>query len=218
MTNEANGDQVLSTLHDAMVRLSQSDAEQAVTEALDAGIAPRRVLEDGLTAGMQEVGARWDAGQMFLPQVMVAARIFHRCSKLVEPALLARGDSASGPLVLLATVKGDVHDLGKSIVASMLRARGCEVQDLGKDVTADRVVEAVQELQPRILGLSAMLTSTMGEQQGVIEALERADLRPSVKVIVGGAPITAEWADRIGADGYGANAAAAVKLLQKLAS
>jgi 5-methyltetrahydrofolate--homocysteine methyltransferase len=135
----------------------------------------------------------------------------------VEPALFAqRGDDDAGVLVLLATVKGDLHDLGKNMVGAMLRTSGFEVTDLGKDVSADVIVEKVTELRPSIVGLSALLTTTVPYQETVIRKLEASGLRDRVKVMVGGAPVTPEWADKIGADGYANNAPEAVEIARKL--
>ncbi len=135
----------------------------------------------------------------------------------MEPGLLASGGRILGHRVVMATVKGDLHDLGKNMVGAMMKTAGFEVHDLGKDVPAERIVEAVRELEPTIVGLSALLTTTVPEQRGVIEALEAAGLRGTVKVMVGGAPVTEDWARRIGADGYAPNAPEAVRVALELA-
>lgn len=210
-----SGAPLLGILREALTGLRQSDAEAATLAALAGGVEPERVYEDGLTSAMEEVGRRWDAGRLFLPQVMVAARIFARCARIVDPRLQAARKGNRGPVVVLATVKGDVHDLGKAIVGSMLRAHGCQVHDLGKDVPTADIVAAVERERPAVLGLSAMLTSTMTKQQEVIQALEQAGLRSEVRVLVGGAPVSARWAESIGADGYGPSAAEAIRLVAR---
>ncbi len=207
----------LRSVREAVVSLREADALAAARAALEAGVPPREILDGGLTAAMTEVGRRWQQGRMFVPQVMVAARIFSRCARVVEQELGSEAAVEEGPTVVLATVQGDQHDLGKSIVGAMLRATGFRVHDLGKDVAAARVLEAVREHGAAIVGLSAMLTSTMPAQQEVIEALASAGWRERVRVVVGGAPVSRAWARQIGADGYGADAAAAVSLVRELA-
>lgn len=208
----------LQKLREAILSFKQPPALEATRALLEAAHDPESILQDGLTAAMSELGERWKQGRVFLPQVMVAARIFARCAALVEPALLHARGSEHSDLVLLATVKGDLHDLGKSIVGAMVKVAGFDVDDLGIDVAAERIVEAVRERRPRIVGLSAMLTTTMPQQAAVIEALEKAGLRHRVKIIVGGAPVTAAWAEKIGADGYGANSADAVRIVREMRS
>ncbi len=204
-------DDGLSRLREALLAADEEAALAAARWLLDAGVEPTAILEHSLSRGMTELGERWNKGEAFLPEVVAAADIFKRCSELIEPALAARGQKNQGPVVLLGTVKGDLHDLGKNIVAALLRTGGFEVKDLGRDVPAEAFVAAVRETKPTILGLSALLTTTMTEQRTVIEALEKADLRTSVRVMVGGAPVTPEWAARIGADAYASNAPEAVE-------
>jgi methylmalonyl-CoA mutase cobalamin-binding domain/chain len=166
---------------------------------------------------MFDLGEMWKRGEVFLPEVVASAEVFKRCNALVEPALLAtRAADDVGLLVVLATVKGDLHDLGKNMVAAMLRTSGFEVMDLGKDVPADRIIEAIREHRPKIVGLSALLTTTVPYQEIVIKKLQAEGVRDTVKVMVGGAPVTLEWADKIGADGYANNAPEAVEIARKL--
>jgi methylmalonyl-CoA mutase cobalamin-binding domain/chain len=167
---------------------------------------------------MFDLGEMWKRGEVFLPEVVASAEVFKRCNAIVEPALLANKDSnaPANALVLLATVKGDLHDLGKNMVGAMLRTSGFDVHDLGKDVGADAIIEAINELQPAIVGLSALLTTTVPYQETVIKKLEAAGLRDRVIVMVGGAPVTPEWAEKIGADGYANNAPEAVEIAKKL--
>jgi len=210
-------DEKLGALREALYALDGQTATAISTELIEAGVEPQRVLQEGLAEAMLEIGRRWNAGEVFLPEVVAAAEIFKRCQAIVEPALLAAGGRTLGHRVVMATVKGDLHDLGKNMVGAMMKTAGFEVHDLGKDVPADRIVEAVRELEPTIVGLSALLTTTVPEQRGVIQALEEARLRRAVKVMVGGAPVTEDWARHIGADGYAPNAPEAVRVALELA-
>jgi len=211
-------DELLNQLREAILTIDQ-DAAVGATEALLAnGTEPQIILESGLTEAMTELGRRWTCGAAFLPEVVAAANIFGQCSEIIEPALLERSDAKAPHRIVIATVKGDLHDLGKNIVAAMMKTVGLEVHDLGKNVSAQEVVESVRELQPKLVGLSALLTTTMTEQQVVIEELTSAGLRDGVKVMVGGAPVTSEWATRIGADGFAPNAAEAVDVALSLIS
>jgi 5-methyltetrahydrofolate--homocysteine methyltransferase len=205
-------DDRISALREALYALDDAAAVATTTELIEGGADPQSVLQDGLAEAMLEIGRRWNAGDVFLPEVVAAAEIFKHCNEIVEPALIAAGGRITGHRVVMATVKGDLHDLGKSMVGAMMKTAGFEVKDLGKDVPTERIVEAVREMQPRIVGLSSLLTTTVPEQRGVIEALEEAGLRRTVKVMVGGAPVTQEWATEIGADGFAPNAAEAVKV------
>ncbi len=210
-------DEKLEALREALYALDGQTATAISTELIEAGVEPQRILQEGLAEAMLEIGRRWNAGEVFLPEVVAAAEIFKQCQAIVEPALLASGGQTLGHRVVMATVKGDLHDLGKNMVGAMMKTAGFEVHDLGKDVPADRIVEAVRELEPTIVGLSALLTTTVPEQRGVIQALEEAGLRRAVKVMVGGAPVTEEWAKQIGADGYAPNAPEAVRVALELA-
>lgn len=206
----------LEILRDAILGLDEATALKTTEELLSTEVEPQEILETGMTAALLELGERWKRGDAFLPEVIAAAAIFEKCNELVEPALLALSQEKVSDKFVIATVKGDLHDLGKNIVAAMLKTVGMEIHDLGKNVPTEKIVEAVRELQPRLVGLSALLTTTMPEQQAVIEALEEAGLRSEVKVMVGGAPVTQEWADRIGADGYAPNAPEAIKVALEL--
>lgn len=208
----------LEILQQALIAADPGEALAATERLLAAGVAPTTILEEGMAAAMFELGERWKRGEVFLPEVVASAEVFKRCNELVEPALLATRDpdAEANALVVLATVKGDLHDLGKNMVAAMLRTSGFDVLDLGKDVSADRIVEVVREQAPQIVGLSALLTTTVPYQETVIRRLEDAGLRDAVKVMVGGAPVTPEWAERIGADGYANNAPEAVEIARKL--
>ncbi len=208
----------LEELKNALIKADRNTALHATHRLLDAETDPKVILEEAMAKAMFELGELWKRGEVFLPEVVASASIFKMCNELVEPALIAQrrpGDDR-GHIVLLATVKGDLHDLGKNMVGAMLRTSGFEVTDLGKDVSADTIVGKIRELDPHIIGLSALLTTTVPYQETVIKVLEREGLRDKVKVMVGGAPVTPEWADKIGADGYANNAPEAVEIARKL--
>jgi 5-methyltetrahydrofolate--homocysteine methyltransferase len=190
-------------------------AAELARGALDSGAPAREVLEKGAVAGIYEAGRLWQEGDYFLPDVILATEAFNGVMELVEPLLAGVAGSAKGKVVL-GTVEGDAHDLGKNIVAAMLRSSLYEVVDLGVDVAAARFVEAARDEQPGIIGLGAYMTTTMRNMESVIAALEEAGLRDRVKVIIGGAAATADYADKIGADGYGADAVEAVGLVDRL--
>jgi corrinoid protein of di/trimethylamine methyltransferase len=207
----------LEILRQGLIEADRDGAVGAATRLVGAGVDPRVILESGMAQAMFTLGQMWQRGEVFLPEVVASAEIFKQCNAVVEPALLAMKEDAEVPnIVIMATVKGDLHDLGKNMVGAMLRTSGFEVHDLGKDIPADKIVAAVRELSPRIVGLSALLTTTVPYQETVIKALVREGLRDDVKVMVGGAPVTPEWADRIGADGYANNAPEAVEIAKKL--
>ena len=207
----------LETLKRALIVADRDLALAAVQRLVDTGTDPTVILESGMAVAMFDLGEMWKRGEVFLPEVVASAEVFKQCNAIVEPILLAtRGPDDRGALVLLATVKGDLHDLGKNMVGAMLRTSGFEVHDMGKDVAADRIIASIRELSPAIIGLSALLTTTVPYQEVVIKALEREGLRGDVKVMVGGAPVTPEWAEKIGADGYANNAPEAVEIARKL--
>jgi 5-methyltetrahydrofolate--homocysteine methyltransferase len=208
----------LEILKQALIVADHEVAVGATERLIGGGADPRHVLEDGMAVAMFDLGEMWKRGEVFLPEVVASAEVFKACNAIVEPVLLAQrqpGDAVAA-LVVMGTVKGDLHDLGKNMVCAMLRTSGFEVMDLGKDVNADRFVDAVREHRPAVVGMSALLTTTVPYQQTVIERLVTEGLRDSVRVMVGGAPVTPEWAERIGADGYASNAPEAVELAKKL--
>ncbi len=193
-----------------------ADSVAALTrQALAEGLPPSEILETGLIAGMNAVGKDFREGILFVPEVLIAARAMHAGMDVLKP-LLAESDVPSSGKFLIGTVKGDLHDIGKNLVAMMMEGAGFEVHDLGVDVPAGKFVAEVKAWQPDVLGLSALLTTTMVEMQTVIEALDRAGLRDRVKVLVGGAPVTEKYAAEIGADGCAANASTAVEEAKKL--
>ncbi len=194
------------------------DADQAreITErAIAKGVEPQSLVNDYMIPAMDEIGRRFEARECFVPELLVSARAMKAALELIRP-LLAEGDSRPIGQIVIGTVKGDLHDMGKNLVAAMLEGGGFEVIDLGVDVLPDRVVAAVQKRGASIVGLSALLTTTMPAMKAVIEALSATGIRDRVKVMIGGAPVTQRFADEIGADGYSDNAAGAVKLARKL--
>jgi 5-methyltetrahydrofolate--homocysteine methyltransferase len=188
---------------------------ELVQQALDQGMAPGEVLSGGLIAGMDEVGKDFKAGELFVPEVLIAARAMHAGMAILRP-LLAESDVPTAGKYLIATVKGDLHDIGKNLVKMMLEGAGFETVDLGTDVGPADFVAAVQEHKPQMIGMSALLTTTMVNMRATIEALEEAGLRDSVKIMVGGAPVTAAFAQEIGADAYAPDAASAVDKAREL--
>ncbi len=193
-----------------------NEVPDQVQSALDEGLEPTKILENGLIVGMNEVGKRFKAGTMFVPEVLRSARTMHAGQELLRP-LLAEGDASLGGKILLGTVQGDLHDIGKNLVGMMCEGAGFQVIDLGFNLEPEKFTEAIKQHQPEIVGMSALLTTTMRAMGHTIKAIEEAGLRDKVKVMVGGAPVDADFADRIGADGYGHNAASGAELAKKLA-
>jgi len=196
------------------------DAKAAIAhtkEAIAKGADPEAVVSEAMIPAMDEVGKRFECNEYFVPELMIAARAMKGALELVRPLLVQKG---AKPLarVAVGTVKGDLHDIGKNLVASMLEGGGFEVIDLGTNVNPEQFVAAVKERNAKIIGLSALLTTTMPSMKGTIDALVKAGVREQVKVMIGGAPITQEYANEIGADGYGENARSAVTLARKLIS
>ena len=186
-------------------------------QALAAGVEPMTILDEGLLPGMQIVGQKFSEGEYFLPNLIVAAMGMKRAMARLEPELRSRHQAVKAVgTVVIGTVQGDIHEIGKTLVATMLSANGFEVHDLGVDVPAERFVATVQQTGATLVGLSALLTTTMTVQRSIIEALRAAGLRDRVKVMVGGAPVSRQWADEIGADGYAEDAVGAVYLATRL--
>jgi 5-methyltetrahydrofolate--homocysteine methyltransferase len=190
------------------------DIKTHVQELLDRNVRAADILEHGLIAAITVVGNRMAAGDAFIPEVLLAARAMTAAVKMLEPHLAASGDQQRGR-VLVGTVHGDMHDIGKNLVVTMLRGVGFEVRDLGVSVSRDRFCEEVVAFAPDVLGLSALLTTTMVEMGEIIKALDAKGLRGRCRVIVGGAPVSEQFAAKIGADGYGANAVEAVRLAKR---
>jgi corrinoid protein of di/trimethylamine methyltransferase len=206
----------LQKLHDAILDGDAKTAAAVTREALDAGTDPLELVTNYMVPAMDEVGRRFECEEYFVPELLISARAMKAALELIRPLLAARGDKPVGR-VAIGTVKGDLHDIGKNLVASMLEGGGFEVIDLGADVPPERFVEAVETKGAGIVALSALLTVTMPAMKTTIEALRAAGVRDKVKVLVGGAPVTAQYATEIGADGYGENAISAVNLARKMA-
>jgi corrinoid protein of di/trimethylamine methyltransferase len=192
------------------------DAEQLARQALDQGLDPLTCINEGLTKGIQRVGELFANGEYFLPELIIGAEAMKRALAVLEPELV--GDQAREVVgkVVLGTVEGDMHEIGKTLVGTMLTANGFQVFDIGVDQSADQFLTAVKENDADIVGASALLTTTMLQQRKLIEGLEEAGLRPQVKVMVGGAPVTQSFASEIGADGYAEDAISAVELAYRL--
>ncbi|HET7294805.1 MAG TPA: cobalamin-dependent protein [Vicinamibacteria bacterium] len=213
-------DDALLARIDATVADGDAEGSSALArQALQAGEDPLRVLEDGFTAALRRVGERWEAGDLYLPEMILAAEAMKAALAVLQPEIQRRGGAPAAPrCCVLGTVKGDIHDIGKSIVGSMLEAAGFRVVDLGTDVPADRFVAAVREERAGFVGLSALLTTTMPEMRTVVDALAAAGLRSAVRVVIGGAPVTSEYAQEIGADGFARDGLTAMRLFQALAA
>ena len=203
-------------LKEGLIKANGPSALEATQTLLDAEVDPKYLLQEVMAVAMFELGEMWKRGEVFLPEVVASAEVFKQCNGLVEPALIASAQAEVSTKVVIFTVKGDLHDLGKNMVAAMMRTAGFEVHDLGKDTPTEKAMNAVKELTPAIVGMSALLTTTVGQQGVVIKALKKEGLRDSVKVMVGGAPVTQEWADEIGADGYAPSAPEAVNKAKEL--
>ena len=205
----------LSALRQAVID-GQAPAAAAATErALAAGLPPRTLVDEALIPAMDEAGRLFECGEFFVPELLVAARALKASQAILTP-LLSGAAAASAGRVAIGTVKGDMHDIGKNLVVALLQGGGFEVIDLGADVPPERFVASVTNDRADIIGLSALLTTTMLQMKSTVRALEDAGVRRSVKVIVGGAPVTQRFADEVGADGYADNAAAAVVLARRL--
>lgn len=204
--------QIASNLYNG----EEETVAELVQKALGQGVAPRDILQGGLIAGMDEVGRDFKAGDLFVPEVLIAARAMHAGMNVLRPLLAETGVSSIGKY-LVGTVKGDLHDIGKNLVKMMLEGAGFEMVDLGTDVAPEAFVSAVREHRPTIVGMSALLTTTMVQMKTTIDALVEAGLRDSIKIMIGGAPVTAAYAQQIGADAYAPDAASAVDIARGLA-
>jgi 5-methyltetrahydrofolate--homocysteine methyltransferase len=205
----------LKQLHDAILNGDAKTTRSLTEQALAAGVEPLKLVQEYLVPAMGEVGRRFECNEYFVPELLLAARAMKGSLELIRPLLTARGVQPVGR-VAVGTVKGDLHDIGKNLVAAMLEGGGYEVIDLGVNVAPEQFVAAVREKNVHIVALSALLTTTMPSMKTTIEALNQAGVRHQVKVLVGGAPITQRYADEIGADGYGESAAAVVALAKQV--
>ena len=209
-------EELFDRLAQAVIDGQPEDAEELAREALAQGLDPLACINEGLTAGIDRVGELFASGEYFLPDLVIGGEAMKAALAVLEPALA--GDQQREVLgrVVLGTVEGDLHEIGKTLVGTMLTANGFSVTDLGTDRPAADFVAAVKEANATLVGASALLTTTMLQQQKIIEALEEAGLCDQVKVMVGGAPVTQSWADKIGADGYAEDAISAVALAKRL--
>ena len=199
----------LNKVSEALQRGDAEKVEELVKQALEENLLPKDILENGLIKGMEIIGVKFKKNEVYVPEVLIAARAMHAGMSILRPKLIETGVKNIGTIAI-GTVKGDLHDIGKNLVKMMLEGAGFEVIDLGVDVSTDKFVEAVKKHKPNIIGMSALLTTTMVNMAEVIKALEAAGLRDKVKIMIGGAPITQNYADQIGADGYSPDAASAV--------
>jgi 5-methyltetrahydrofolate--homocysteine methyltransferase len=204
----------LKKIFDNVIEGAAPSVEAGVKEALAAGIGADVILKEGLIAAMDEVGTRYEEGDIFVPEMLIAARAMQAGLALLKPHL-AGGASESAGKVAIGTVKGDLHDIGKNLVAMMLEGAGFEIMDLGVDVPPQAFVKAVED-GAQVIGMSALLTTTMSNMGVTVEALKAAGLRDKVKVMIGGAPVTQEFATQIGADGFAADASSATRIAREL--
>ncbi len=208
-------EQILDEIYDAVLDGDANSTTEFVNRAIEMGAPVDVVLNEGLIAPMKEVGRLYEEGEYFVPEMLISARAMKMGLAILRP-LLAETDTPAIGKVLLGTVKGDIHDIGKNLVGMMLEGAGFEVIDIGVDVAPEQFVEAIETHQPDILGLSALLTTTMRQMSVTIQTLMEAGVRDKVRIMVGGAPITDKFAEQIGADGYAADAGKAVSLANAL--
>lgn len=205
----------LQALANNIISGKKGPAVELTRQAIDEGVNPQAIISDGLIAGMAVVGTKFKNNEFYVPEVLIAARAMKECMALLKPLLEAGGVQPVG-VVVIGTVKGDLHDIGKNLVAMMLQGNGFEVVDLGVDITPEKYVEAAKENKAHLVALSALLTTTMPAMQQTIAAFEAAGMRDKFKVMIGGAPVTQKFCDEIGADGYSPDAASAVDTAKML--
>lgn len=208
-------EQVLQNLFEAVLEGNFEGVKANVQSALDAELDPNIILNDGMIAAMREVGVRFEAGEYYVPEMLIAARAMQSGMAILKPHLQQEEKKSSGRVVM-GTVKGDLHDIGKNLVGLMLEGAGYEIIDLGVDVPAEEFVKKAMELKPDVIGMSALLTTTMPSMKTTLDALDAAGLRRDIKVIVGGAPVTETYAQQIEADGFALDASRAVNLVNDL--
>ncbi len=201
---------------DSIVKLDKENALRLAQRAIDDKMNLLKVIEKGFGEGIRRVGDLWDDGEFFLPELMSGAQIMQQAVDLITPHLGTSDDLQTSGKILLATIEGDIHSIGKTIVGTMLRANGFEVIDLGTDVKAETIVEEAVKVKADIIGVSTLLTTTMLNQKKVVQILDERGLRNKIKIILGGAPVTQSWVEECQADGYAENAVEAVKLSKQL--
>lgn len=202
-------EEMYAKISEAVISGDMEEVKKLAQHALDEGAQAREILDQGFVPGMDVVGQRMKAGDMFIPEVLRSAKTMHAAMDILQP-FLSEGDARGLGTVIIGTVEGDLHDIGKNMVAMMLEGAGFKVVDLGTNVTAQAFMEAAKAHKPRILAMSSLLTTTMPKMGETMEALKEAGIRDEVKMMAGGAPVTQDFVDKIGADAYGADAAAAV--------
>ena len=202
-------------LANLVIKGDLQQVKQVTQQMLDAGEQPLAIINEGLIPGLNEVGIRFKEGEMFVPEMMMAAQAMKGGVELVKPHL-GGTDMPTAGKVVIGTVKGDLHDIGKNLVIMMLESSGFNVVDLGVDVSVDKFIQAVKDHRPQVVGMSALLTTTMPVMREVIKALDQENLRNSVKVVIGGAPVSKEYATEIGADGYAGDAVVATEMCKQL--
>lgn len=213
----ATKDEIIAKANEAIANFDNDAAAAAAQEGLDAGISPVEIIQDGFTAAMNEVGDQFEAGTLFLPHVIAASEAMTAGVDVLTPVLEALGsEMESKGKIVIGTIEGDIHSIGKDIVATMLKIAGFEVFDLGRDVPINDYVEKAKEVGAQVVASSALMTTTMVSQIQIEEQLKEAGLRDSLKTMVGGAPVTQDWADKIGADIYGENASDVVTKLKEI--
>jgi corrinoid protein of di/trimethylamine methyltransferase len=210
-------DKLLTGITASIVEGEPDKTVDLTRQAIEANVEPLTIIDEGLVPGMNVVGEKFQSGEYFLPHLIIAASGMQQAMELLEPELQARQEVVErAGTVVIGSVAGDIHEIGKSLVGTMMAANGFQVYDIGVDVPTETFVAKVQETGADVLGLSALLTTTMTVQRQIIEALEEAGIRDQVKVIIGGAPVNQEWADTIGADGYAEDAVGAIELVERL--
>ncbi|MFB0533249.1 MAG: B12-binding domain-containing protein, partial [Desulfatiglandales bacterium] len=215
VTPQLVGDEAFRVIQDDVLKGKHIGIKRHAQEMLDKGLNAQDILQRGMIAAMEVVGERFKAGDVFIPEVLLSARAMSEALSVLEPYLASEKREASGK-VLMGTVRGDMHDIGKNMVIAMLRGVGFEVQDMGVNVPTEEIVEQVLQYSPDILGLSALLTTAMPEMKGVVDALKARGVRGDIQVMVGGAPVNEKFARDIGADGYAPDAGDAVSLAKRL--
>ncbi len=209
-------DEHINNIIEELIKINKNNVIDLVSRGVSEGIDPMQIINEGLTVGLRKVGDLFAEEEIFLPELVLAGKIVTEATEKIKSKMVEGQNLEKKGLFLISTVSGDVHDIGKNLVALLLSASGYQVEDLGKDVLTETIVEKVNELNPNIVGLSSLLSTTMPAQKDVIEALEKAGIRDKVKIMVGGAPVTRAWAEEIGADGYAENASEAVNEADKL--
>jgi 5-methyltetrahydrofolate--homocysteine methyltransferase len=205
----------IQAVYDAVLNGAMADTTGFVQEAIDAGLEAEVILKEGLIAAMSEIGQKFESGEAYVPEMLISAKSMKFGLELLRPHLVAADVQPIGK-VIIGTVQGDLHDIGKNLVAMMMEGAGFEVIDLGADVKPEKIIEAIEEHKPDIVAMSALLTTTMGNMKTVITKMEDAGVNNGISVMIGGAPVTQDYADEIGADGFGIDASQAASLAKKL--